>query len=71
MEKYFFKLVHDMTFQIIVNIICLNIIFGIVVNSFAELRDQKSKMILICTIGALFAIMKCLLLKEEDSRVVS
>ena len=43
MEKYLFKLVHDASFQIIVNIICLNIIFGIVVNSFAELRDQKSK----------------------------
>ena len=42
-EKYLFKLAHDASFQIIVNIICLNIIFGIVVNSFAELRDQKSK----------------------------
>jgi hypothetical protein len=42
MEKYLFKLVHDSTFQIIINIICLNIIFGIIVNTFAQLRDEKS-----------------------------
>jgi hypothetical protein len=42
-ETYFFKLCHDATFQIVVNIIGLNIIFGIIVNSFAELRDQKQK----------------------------
>jgi len=41
-EKYGFKLFHDATFQIVINIICLNIIFGIIVNSFATLRDQKS-----------------------------
>lgn len=41
-EKYLFKLVHDMTFQIIINIICLNIIFGIIVNTFAQLRDDKA-----------------------------
>mmetsp|Transcript_11845 Transcript_11845/g.18237 ORF Transcript_11845/g.18237 Transcript_11845/m.18237 type:complete len:236 (-) Transcript_11845:34-741(-) len=42
-EKYLFKLVHDASFQIIINIICLNIIFGIIVNTFAQLRDEKSK----------------------------
>lgn len=42
MEKYLFKLVHDMSFQIVINIICLNIIFGIIVNTFAQLRDEKS-----------------------------
>ena len=43
LEKYLFKLVHDASFQIVINIICLNIIFGIIVNSFATLRDQKKK----------------------------
>ena len=43
MDKYLFKLVHDSSFQIVINIICLNIIFGIIVNAFATLRDQKSK----------------------------
>jgi hypothetical protein len=42
-EKYFFKLVHDFSFQVLVNIICLNIIFGIIVNSFATLRDNKKR----------------------------
>jgi len=42
MEKYIIKLCHDATFQIIINIICLNIIFGIIVNTFAEMRDQKA-----------------------------
>jgi len=42
-EKYLFKLVHDSSYQIVINIICLNIIFGIIVNSFATLRDQKKK----------------------------
>lgn len=41
-EKYLFKLVHDASFQIIINIICLNIIFGIIVNTFAQLRDEKA-----------------------------
>lgn len=42
-EKYLFKLAHDASFQIVINIICLNIIFGIIVNSFASLRDLKGK----------------------------
>jgi hypothetical protein len=42
-EKYGFKLFKDATFQIVINIICLNIIFGIIVNSFASLRDERSK----------------------------
>ena len=41
-EKYGFKLFKDATFQIVINIICLNIIFGIIVNSFASLRDERS-----------------------------
>lgn len=40
-EKYGFKFVHDFLFQVLINIICLNIIFGIIVNSFATLRNQK------------------------------
>lgn len=41
-QKYGFKLAHDATFQIVVNIISLNIIFGIIVNQFATLRDIKA-----------------------------
>lgn len=40
-QKYGFKLAHDATFQVVVNIISLNIIFGIIVNQFAMLRDIK------------------------------
>ena len=42
-QKYGFKLTHDVTFQIVVNIISLSIIFGIIVTQFAELRDNKAK----------------------------
>jgi len=42
-EKYLINLVHDATYQIVINVVCLNIIFGIIVSSFAELRDLKAK----------------------------
>jgi hypothetical protein len=42
-EKYLVNLLHDSSYQIVINVVCLNIIFGIIVSSFAELRDLKAK----------------------------
>ena len=42
-EKYLVKLMHDASFHILVKVILLNVLFGIIIDSFAELRDQKSK----------------------------
>jgi len=38
---YYFRLFFDLTFFIIINIVFLNIIFGIIIDTFAELRDEK------------------------------
>lgn len=40
-DKYFVKLFHDATFHILVNVILLNILFGIIIDTFAQLREQK------------------------------
>jgi len=40
--NFYFKMVFDMSFFVIINIISLNIIFGIIIDSFAELRDAQS-----------------------------
>lgn len=42
-EQYLVKLMHDASFHILVKVILLNVLFGIIIDSFAELRDQKSK----------------------------
>ena len=34
-EKYFFKLVHDASFHIVVKVILLNVLFGIIIDTFA------------------------------------
>ena len=39
---YLIKLFHDISFFIIIKIIWLNILFGIIVDTFAQLREQKS-----------------------------
>jgi hypothetical protein len=41
---YFFKIIFDLTFFLIVIVILLNIIFGIIIDTFAELRDKKHSM---------------------------
>jgi len=41
-EAFLVKLVFQMTFMFIVIIIMFNILFGIVIDTFAELRDKKS-----------------------------
>jgi len=40
-EKFFGRIVYDLTFFIIVVVIFLNIIFGIIIDTFAQLRDEK------------------------------
>ena len=34
-EKYFVKLMHDATFHIVVKVILLNVLFGIIIDTFA------------------------------------
>lgn len=36
------RVLFDVSFYIIINIICLNIIFGTIIDTFAELRDTKN-----------------------------
>ena len=42
-EKYGVKLFHDATFHIVVKVIMLNVLFGIIIDTFAMLRDEKAK----------------------------
>ena len=39
--KYMAKLLYNFTFQLIVLIMLLNIVFGIIIDTFAQLRDEK------------------------------
>ncbi len=41
--KYFVKIIWDVVFHIVVNLILMNIFFGVIVDTFNELRDQKDK----------------------------
>lgn len=40
-NKYYIRYAYDVTCFIIVNLILLNIVFGIIIDTFAFLRDQK------------------------------
>lgn len=40
--KFFVRFVYDVTCFIIINIMLLNIIFGIIIDTFAVLRDEKN-----------------------------
>jgi hypothetical protein len=42
LSKYYTMFVFSLTFFIVVTIILLNIIFGIIIDTFAQLRDQKN-----------------------------
>ena len=42
--KYFVKLGHDASFHILVNVILLNILFGIIIDTFAKMREQKKNL---------------------------
>lgn len=39
--KFFVRYFFDLTIFVIVNIILMNVIFGIIIDTFAELRDKK------------------------------
>lgn len=41
-QAFYFKSVYDLTFFILVITILLNIIFGIIIDTFAQLRGEKS-----------------------------
>ena len=43
-ERYYLRAVFDLVFFILVVIIVLNIVFGIIIDSFAELRDHQNAM---------------------------
>ena len=42
-EDYYVKMVHDSSFHILVKVIMLNVLFGIIIDTFAGLRDARSK----------------------------
>lgn len=43
-EKYYIRMVYDMIYWIVLNVIFMNIIFGIIIDTFAELRDAKNSL---------------------------
>lgn len=57
-EHYFVKLAHDASFHIIVKVIMLNVLFGIIIDTFAKMRDDaqqntddRVKKCFICNLG--------------------
>jgi len=43
-QKYYIRYIFDVTCFFIINMILMNVIFGLIIESFATLRDQKHKM---------------------------
>jgi hypothetical protein len=41
-QGFYFRAIYDLSFFMIIITILLNIIFGIIIDTFAQLRDQKS-----------------------------
>ena len=41
-ENYYVRMVYDMIYWMTLNVIFMNIMFGIIIDTFAELRDQKN-----------------------------
>ena len=39
---YYARLVFEITFFLIINVVLLNIIFGIIIDTFAELREKNN-----------------------------
>jgi hypothetical protein len=40
--KFGYKLIFDISYFMLINIVSLNIIFGIIIDTFAELRDAQN-----------------------------
>lgn len=65
-EHYFVKLAHDASFHIIVKVIMLNVLFGIIIDTFAKMRDDaqqnyddRVKKCFICNLGQLIFQKYC------------
>ena len=43
-SRYYTRLIYDVTYFAFVTVIILNIIFGIIIDTFAGLRDEKNAM---------------------------
>ncbi len=43
-EAYYLRAVNDLSFFLIIIVMFFNIIFGIIIDTFASLRDQKAQM---------------------------
>jgi len=41
-DRYYARLIYDLSFKCVVKISILNIIFGIIVDTFATLREEKN-----------------------------
>merc|ERR1711976_784322 len=41
-SKFYWKLIFDLSYFMLINIVSLNIIFGIIIDTFAELRDSQN-----------------------------
>lgn len=44
LDRYFIRWIYDVSFFIAIPVIFLNIIFGIIIDTFKELRDEKNNM---------------------------
>jgi hypothetical protein len=42
-ERFFAKNMYELTFFIIINVISLNIIFGVIIDTFSQLRDEQQE----------------------------
>ena len=42
-DKYIVRVIYDLAFFVIVIIILLNIVFGIIIDTFADLREKKKE----------------------------
>ena len=51
------RLFYDVSFFIIVTTIGLNIVFGIIVDTFSELRDERVCLLCVCVHNTMFIIM--------------
>lgn len=43
-EVYYLRALNDLSFFLIIIVMCFNIIFGIIIDTFAALRDEKAQM---------------------------
>lgn len=44
-QKYGLKLAHDSTFHLAVKVVLLNILFGIIIDTFATMREDNKNLV--------------------------